>query len=135
MDTSARPVIVPEPVIEEREKSKKRKERDDAIDPQGSTAVDTPDLQVENKKRKKEQGKGKERQKLADSEPMPVGAMPVRADEATKPKERKRDKDGKGKERDEEKAAKKARRAERKLEKVSGSAQSSRYLRSSIVHV
>jgi len=82
--------------------------------------MNPPDLQVQKKKRKKEQGKGKEREELAVTEPMPVEAMPVRADEATK--KQRRDKDGKGKERDEEKAARKARKAQRKLEKVSGSA-------------
>ncbi len=118
VDASTKPITVPEPIIEERKKSKKRKERDDVIDPEGPSTMDTPDLQVQKKKRKKEQGKGKEREKPAVNEPMPIGTMPVRADE---PKKQKRDKDGKGKERDAEKAAKKARKAERKLEKVSGS--------------
>jgi hypothetical protein len=117
VDAFARPVTVPDPIIEKRKKSRKRKERDDVIDPEGSTTI--PDLQVQKKKRKKEQGKGKEREKLTVSEPMPVEAIPVQADEVTKAQ--KQDKDGKGKERDEEKAAKKARKAQRKLEKVSGS--------------
>lgn len=49
---------------------------------------------------------------------MPVEAMPVRADRTTKPKKQKRDHDGKGEEENEEKATKKA---QRKLEDVSGS--------------
>lgn len=120
VDPSGRPVTIPEPIIEEREKSRKRKERDNVMDPEGSTAIDTPDLQVQ-KKRKKEQGMGKGREKLAVSDPMPVEAMPVRADKPTKPKKQKRDHDGKGEERNEEKAAKKARKAQRKLEDVSSS--------------
>ena len=115
---STRPITVPEPIIEESKKTRKRKERDDFIDPKGPTTMDTPDMQVQKKKRKKEQGKGKEREKPAINEPMPIETMPVRADE---PKKQKRDKDGNGKERDAEKAAKKARKAERKLEKFSGS--------------
>ena len=121
VDTSTRSTAVPEPIIEEKKKSRKRKERDDVIDPEGSTTMDTPVLQVQKKKRKKEQGKGKEREKLVVGEPLPIEAMPVRADETIKPRKQKRDKDGNGKERDAEKAAKKARKAERKLEKVSGS--------------
>ena len=61
VDPSARPVTIPEPIIE-REKSRKRKERDNVMDPEGSTVMDTPDLQVQ-KRSKKEQGKGKEREK------------------------------------------------------------------------
>jgi len=91
VDASARPVTVPEPIVEgkKKKKSRKRKERDDAIDP----ARDTPGPE---KKRKKEQGKGKEREKLAISEPTLVEATPVRADENPKPKKRKPDEDGEG---------------------------------------
>jgi pre-mRNA-splicing factor CWC22 len=100
-------------------KSKKRKERDDTMDLDGSTKMDTSDLQPEQKKPKKEKRREKEREKLAVTEPSPVEAMPVLADETTKPKKRKRDEDGKRKERDEEKAAKKARKAERMFQKAS----------------
>lgn len=114
VDASTRSITVPGLIIEERKKTRKRKERDDLIEPEGPTIMDTPDLQIQKKKRKKEQGKGKEREKPAVSEPMPIEAMP-------EPKKQKRLEDGKGKERDVEKAAKKARKAERKLEKFSGS--------------
>ena len=117
VDASALAVTVPEPVVERKKKSRKLKEREGAIDPECSTSVDAPGAK---KKRKKEQGKGNKREELTISEPTLVEATPVRADENTKPKKRKRDEDGK--ERDEAKAAKKARKAERKLEKVLGSA-------------
>ena len=111
---SARPATVLEPVVERKKESRKRKERDGAIDLECSTAVDTPGPK---KKRKKERGEGKEREKLAISEATLVEAMPVRADENTQPNKRKRTEDGI--ERNEAKAARKARKAEQKLEKVS----------------
>jgi hypothetical protein len=113
VDTSARPITATEPVMEDREMSRKRKQGDN---PDGSTSVGTSE--PEKKKRKKEKGKGKEQGTPAIGESLPVEAV-VRADETTKPKKRKRDEDGKAKEQNEEKAARKARKADRKLQKFS----------------
>lgn len=115
VDASAQPITTPEPVLQGRKESKKRRERDSATNHEGPTVLDSPAPQLEKKKRKKERGMGEKGEKFVVSKPSPVETMPVRADGATSPKKRKRDEDGRGKQRNEEKTAKKARKAERKL--------------------